>query len=147
MAIKDAADFLLKIMGEIRFYWNFYVVTLIALIGWLLSNKNSLSNSLKFLITTGYLIFVAMNILGLYSSYTLAEAIRLDLLAMEDAKIMSHTYDVLQATSLLAQRTASLVIHLVLGIVFLSAVWFGPFGERSAKSNRSSTARAHRIHT
>lgn len=79
---KDVADLFINATEKIGFYWNFYVVMLTALIGWLVSTKTALSTSLKSLITVGYLVFVAMNIVGLYGSYTFAEALRNDLLTM-----------------------------------------------------------------
>jgi hypothetical protein len=130
MEMKDVANLFIAATDKIQFYWNFYVVMLIALIGWLVSTKTALSTSLKFLITVGYLVFVAMNILGLYGSYTFAEALRTDLLAMDGAKALAHTRDVLQSQSFISQRTGAFWIHLIVGLAVLSVVWLGRLGEK-----------------
>lgn len=127
MQIKDVADLFIMAINKVEFYWNFYVVMLIALIGWLISTKNPLSTSLKFLITAGYALFAMMNIVGLYSSYTLAEALRNDLLEMEGAKALVHVYGVFQSLSFIQQRTAVFWIHIIVGLAVLSAVWLGRF--------------------
>ena len=80
MDTKDIADLFIAATGKVEFYWNFYTVTLLALIGWLVTTKKILRPGLKSLITVGYLVFVLMNILGLWGSYTFAEALRQDLL-------------------------------------------------------------------
>jgi hypothetical protein len=130
MEMKDVANLFIAATDKIQFYWNFYVVMLIALIGWLLSTKTALSISLKALITVGYLVFVAMNILGLYGSYTFAEVLRTDLLAMDGAKALAHTRNVLQSHSFIDQRTGAFWIHLIVGSAVLSVVWLGHLGEK-----------------
>ena len=37
MSIKDAVDLLFAARERIDFYWNFYVVVVIAVIGWILT--------------------------------------------------------------------------------------------------------------
>jgi fucose 4-O-acetylase-like acetyltransferase len=133
MEAKDVADLFITATDKIEFYWNFYVVMLIALIGWLVSTKRPLSTSLKLLITVGYLVFVSMNILALYGSYTFAEALRLDLLEMEGAKTVANTHDVLRTHSFLRQRTATFWIHLIVGLAVLSVVWIGRFGDKTGE--------------
>jgi hypothetical protein len=128
MGTKEVVDLLVTAIDKIEFYWNFYVVLLIALMGWLVSAKKPLSVSLKSLITVGFLIFVAMNMAGLYGSYTFAEALRTDLLAMDQAKGLLHTYTILERHSFLPQRTATFWIHLVVGLAVLAVVWLGGFG-------------------
>ena len=139
MDFKDVADLFVSATDKIEFYWNFYVVMLIALIGWLLSTKRPFSLSVKLLISVGYVIFVAMNLLGLYGSYTFAEAIRIDLLTMQDAKaVLSNTHNVLKKHSYVGQRTAMFWIHAILGLTVLLAVWLGRFGEQNVRAKRSS---------
>jgi hypothetical protein len=82
MTIKDVADLLFAARERIDFYWNFYVVVVIAVIGWFVSLKKTLTRPMKLLVSVVYLIAAATNLLGLYSSYTLAEALRADLVRM-----------------------------------------------------------------
>ena len=135
MDVQNVADLFVAATNKIEFYWNFYVVTLIALVGWLVSTKRSLSVSLKLLITVAYLVFVAMNILGLYGSYTFAEALRTDLLSMEGAKAISHTHKVLQTHSYVGQRTGMFWIHAIVGVAVLLVIWLGRFGEINSEES------------
>ena len=57
MEIRDIADLFIEATGKIEFYWNFYTVTVLALIGWLVSTDKVLRPGLKSLITVGYLVF------------------------------------------------------------------------------------------
>jgi hypothetical protein len=124
MTIRDVADLLLASRERIDFYWNFYVIVLIALIGWLVSLKKPLTRSMKLLISIAYLIGASMNYLGLYSSYTAAEALRTDLLQMMAATSLTNTHLFLEQYSFLAQRPIAFGIHLILGSVLLFAIWW-----------------------
>ena len=83
MDVKDTIDLFIIATDKVEFFWNFYVVSVISLVGWLVTTKRPLTVFLKFLITVGYLLLAAMNLLGLYNTYNFAEALREDLLAME----------------------------------------------------------------
>lgn len=133
MEVKEIADLFITATGKVEFYWNFYTVTLLALIGWLVSTKKVLASSLKLLITAGYLIFVLMNLIGLWGSYTFAEALRLDLLSA--AKTMSdklkNTQAVLLQRSFESQKIFAIFIHAVLGALVLSVIWVGRLGKQT----------------
>lgn len=108
---------------------------LLALIGWLISTKKYLGHGLKSLITVGYLVFAFMNIMGLWGSYTFAEAIRQDLLIAATAApdTLQNAQAVLAKWSFVNQRTLALMIHVILGMFVLSVIWFGRFGEPDSK--------------
>ena len=76
MSIRDVADLLFAARERVDFYWNFYVVVVIAVIGWLVSLKKTLTRSMKLLVSVAYVIAAVMNYVGLYGSYTFAEALR-----------------------------------------------------------------------
>jgi len=126
MESKDIADLFLTATGKIEFYWNFYTVTLLALVGWLVSTDLVLDTQMKTLITAGYLAFVVMNLIGLWGSYTFAEALRQDLLiaAKADANTLTNAREVLSRRSLTSQKTMAVVIHTLIGTIFLYGVWF-----------------------
>jgi len=134
MDTKEIADLFVTATGKIEFYWNFYTVTLLALIGWLVSTKNALRPRLKILVTVGYLAFVLMNVIGLWGSYTFAEALRQDLLiSVKTAPdTLKNAQAVLFERSFESQRMLALVIHAILGAFVLSAVWFGRLGEQAS---------------
>jgi len=127
MDAKDLADLFITSTEKIEFYWNFYVVMLIALIGWLISTKRQLTLPLKLIISAGYLVFVFMNIQGLYGSYTFADAIRMDLLSLDELKNVTNTRQLLAEHSFLEKRNSIFWIHSILGLAVLLVIWFGRF--------------------
>jgi hypothetical protein len=129
MEIRDIADLFIEATGKIEFYWNFYTVTVLALIGWLVSTDKVLRPGLKSLITVGYLVFALMNVLGLWGSYTFAEALRQDLLIAAEAApdTLENARAVLSQHSYDNQKILALFIHAV--------VWFGRFGESASGSD------------
>lgn len=131
MEARDVAELFIAAVDKIEIYWNFYVVMLIALIGWLISLKNALPFKLKLVITVGYLAFALMNISGLYGSYTFAEALRLDMMGMEKVQELKTVHKILSGSSYQGQMIAMFVIHLVVGTLVLAALWFGRFGSKS----------------
>jgi hypothetical protein len=132
MTIRDVADLLFAARGRIDFYWNFYVVVVIAVIGWLVSIKKTLTPTMRALVSVAYLIASVMNLLGLYSSYTFAEALRTDLLRMAATTPLTDTRQLLEQHSYLPQRSAALGVHLVVGGAILLVIWFARFAEPDA---------------
>ena len=129
ITIKEVADLLFAARERIDFYWNFYVVVVVAVIGWLVSLKKTLTPSMKVLVTLVYLIAAGTNLMGLYSSYTFAEALRIDLLRMAADTPLTGTRVILEQHSYLPQRLAAFWIHLVVGATILLVVWFARFAE------------------
>lgn len=125
MTLKDVADLLFAARGRIDFYWNFYVIVVVAVIGWLVSIKKTLAVPVKLLVSVAFAIAATMNLMGLYGSYTFAEALRTDLLRISATSPLTDTRLILERFSYLPQRTAAFGIHLVLGATILWAVWFG----------------------
>ncbi len=146
MELKDVAQLFVTATARVEFYWNFYVVMLLALVGWMFASKKPFTTHLKLLITTGYIIFVCMNLIGLWGSYTFAEALREDLLDIAGLKPgdlkntlaslkpgqLKNTLAILSEHSFLEQRSTALVIHMVLGAVVLLVVWFGRFEDKTS---------------
>ena len=115
MTITEVADLLFAARERIDFYWNFHVVVVIAVIGWLVSFKRTLTLSMKLLVSVAYLIAAIMNFVGLYGSYTFAEALRTDLVRMAATTPLSDTTHFLEQHSYLSQRLAAFLIHLAVG--------------------------------
>lgn len=129
ITIKDLADLLFAARGRIDFYWNFYVIIVIAVIGWLVSLKRALTPSMRALVSVAYFVAAAMNLLGLYSAYTFAEALRLDLLRLVGSTSLAETRTLLEQHSYLPQRLVAIGIHLAVGTAILLVVWRGRFAE------------------
>jgi hypothetical protein len=125
MNTKEVADLFLAAVGKVEFYWNFYVVMLLALIGWLVTSKTPFGTHVKLIVTVGYLLFALMNVIGLWGAYTIAEALRLDLLAVaKETNRLAHSVDVISARSFEGQRTLAVAIHVIFGAVVLTVIWF-----------------------
>ena len=125
MSIKDAVDLLFAARERIDFYWNFYVVVVIAVVGWIVTRKNALTPSAKVLVTVAYVVAAATNLAGLYASYSFAEALRTDLLRMTVGSPLADTRAILQQHSYLSQRIMALLVHVSVGATILLVVWRG----------------------
>ena len=144
MSIKDVADLLFAARERIDFYWNFHVVVVIAVIGWLVSFKRTLTLSMKLLVSVAYLIAAVMNFVGLYGSYTFAEALRTDLLRMAATTPLSDTTLFLEQHSYLSQRLSAFLIHLAVGATILLVVWLARFSEPEIAVARAATSNTER---
>lgn len=138
MTIMDVADLLFAARERIDFYWNFYIVVVIAIIGWLVSLKKPLTRPVKILVSVAYLIAAITNYLGLYSSYTFAEALRMDLLRMTENSPLSDTRFLLSQHSYLMQRVAAFLVHLVVGTALLIVIWFARIYEPESTTPRAA---------
>ena len=137
MPIKDAIDLLFSARERIDFYWNFYVVVVVAVVGWIVTRKEPLTRPTRILVSVAYLIAAATNLVGLYGSYTFAEALRGDLLRMTQGSPLAQTRHVLSQHSYATQRFWAFVVHLGVGATILFVVWFR--GWRKPQENRSPT--------
>ena len=142
ITIKEVADLLFAARERIDFYWNFYVVVVIAVIGWLVSINKTLTRSMKVLVSVAFLIAAVMNFLGLYSAYTFAEALRTDLLRMAATSPLTDTRLILEQHSYLAQRLTAFWIHLTVGATILLVIWFARFSEPEAAAAKAATSNA-----
>ena len=133
MSIKDAIDLLFAARERVDFYWNFYVVVVVAVVGWIVTRKEPLAPSAKALVTVAYIVAAVTNLAGLYASYTVAEALRTDLLRMTVGSPLSDTRMILAQHSYVGQRTASFLVHGVVGATILLILWRdGRVAKRSA---------------
>ena len=123
MSIKDAVDLLFAARERIDFYWNFYVVIVIAVVGWIVTRKERLSPSGKILVSVAYVVAAITNLAGLYASYTLAEALRTDILRLTLGSPLTDTRVILAQHSYLSQRTGAFLVHAVVGATILVVVW------------------------
>ena len=123
MSIKDAIDLLFAARERIDFYWNFYVVVVVAVVGWIVTRKERLSRSGKVLVSVAYVVAAVTNLAGLYAAYTLAEALRTDLLRLTLGSPLTDTRLVLAQHSYLSQRTGAFLVHSVVGVTILLVVW------------------------
>lgn len=125
LTLRDVADLLFAARARIDFYWNFYVIVVIAVIGWMVTVKKTLTFSIKLLVTVAFLIAAVTNLVGLYSSYTVAEALRLDLLRLGATSPLRNTRLMLEQHSYELHRAVALAVHFVLGSAILLTVWLG----------------------
>lgn len=123
MTASDLADLFIEATSRMEFYWNFLVVFLTALLGWLFTSKRVFTNGERVVITLGYFIFALMNIQGLYGSYTFVNAIHADLLASGDLDSLPATRNALMQVDYAVQRQMMFWIHGFVAILVLAAIW------------------------
>jgi hypothetical protein len=140
MNITDVANLLFAARERIDFYWNFYVVVVVAIIGWLMSSKRTLTRPMKALVSIAYVIASTLNLVGLYSSYTFAEALRLDMLDLAATTSLTDTRLFLEQHSYLPQRLAAIATHLVVGGTILAVVWFARFSDPETTGAQTAPA-------
>jgi len=138
MEVKDCAQLFLAAIARVDFYWNFYVVMLLAFNGWMFSTRIPFTTRLKILITVGYLVFVCMNLIGLWGSYTIAEALRIDILALAELRPgeLHASRACLAKHSFVMQKHMALVVHALFGSIVLVLVWFGQLGHEKPADSR-----------
>lgn len=123
MSIKDAIDLLFAARERIDFYWNFYVVVVVAVVGWIVTRKEVLPRPAKVLVTVAYVVAASTNLAGLHASYGIAEALRTDVLRMATGAPLADTRAILEGHSYLAQRNAAILVHVVVGATILLVLW------------------------
>src|SRR5687768_6580808 len=119
MSIKDAIDLLFAARERIDFYWNFYVVVVIAVVGWIVTRKEPLTSHAKVLVSVAYVVAALTNLAGLYGAYTFAEALRTDLLRLTAGSALADTRVLLAQHSYLSQRLIAYLVHGVVGATIL----------------------------
>ena len=137
MSIKDVIDLLFSARERIDFYWNFYVVIVVAVVGWIVTRKERLTRTNRILVTVAYAIASATNLVGLYGSYTFAEALRRDLLTATAGSPLTNTRAVLLQHSYASQRFWAFVVHLGVGASILLAVWLAHRAENRGEAKPS----------
>ena len=125
LTLRDVADLLFAARARIDFYWNFYIIVVIAVIGWMVTVKKTLTVAIKLLVTIAFSIAAATNLVGLYSSYSVAEALRVDLLRIGADSPLLNTRLLLEQHSYASHRAVAVAVHLVIGAAILLTVWFG----------------------
>jgi hypothetical protein len=123
MSMKEAIDLLFAARERIDFYWNFYIVVVVAVIGWIVTRKEPLTRPTKILVTVAYLIASITNLVGLFGAYALAEALRTDILRMTAGSQLISTRLVLDEHSYGSQRIWALAVHVAVGASLLLVVW------------------------
>ncbi|MEM8959379.1 MAG: hypothetical protein AAGC86_16385 [Pseudomonadota bacterium] len=121
---KDIADLFSQATARIEFYWNFLVVALVAILGWLFTTNRALGTTERAAITVGYLIFAVMNIIGLYGAYTFADALKRDLLlSCGLAETLPNATAALGKVNYRLQRQIMFAVHALVAVILLTAIW------------------------
>ena len=118
---KDIIDILFKSKDQIHFFWNFYVIGVIALTGWLISLDSQPSKHLKILFSVSFLIFMALNISGLLNSYGLFEAARADLINLKNSAYSSISY--WEGVDFSNYKTVVFGVHFIVDVGVLILLW------------------------
>lgn len=123
MTEKDLADLFLKGIDKLEFYWNFYVVFVIAIVGFYAKAEKPFSLKLRSILLCGYVFFAFMNVMALHSSYSFVQALQQDLMAKAACSdqlqaLMPETLRVLKEQDYAFSRRFMYGIHTFMAIAF-----------------------------
>ena len=68
LSLKELCDLVLTLNDRINWFWNFYVVSLIAVLSFLSSQKFKLNKKQKLVLITGFVVFGFMNLMALVNT-------------------------------------------------------------------------------
>ncbi len=123
MEVNILPDLFLNIVDKVNFYWHLYIISIIAVVGWLLSLKHPMRWQLKVLISVAFLSFVVMNVIALLSSYAFLEATRLDLEKHVVKDKFPHLSVIIKSISYGSHWWSVIVIHSCVDTIMLIAIW------------------------
>jgi hypothetical protein len=126
MDLKDKLDLCLRLYDKVHFFWNWYAVGMIAIVGWSASSKEfaCLDAEWKWLISGVYLVYVLMNVSGLLYSYRLFFAARKDLFRSEPSEDLESVSTILNTMKKMRFPLFLLAIPYALGVVcVLLFIW------------------------
>lgn len=123
MLPTEIADLFIETTSRIEFCWNLFVVILIALVGWRFQATLALGGLQRIILTLGYGGFAAVNIPGLFGTYTLAEALLLDFQETDALETLGYTDKALRTIDYAQQRTVMFFVHGFVALLVLAAIW------------------------
>jgi len=139
MGVEKLVDLALTLTEAIRWYWNFYVTVILAILGWFIT-QGPIPHRYRPLLTCAFVAFVAMNLLGLVSTSDALRAAAAEISAL--AKGLPIRSDELKAYfEALPGRTRfqpAWFVHLPIDCGILFLIWTGQ--PRQAPATRAPNA-------
>lgn len=125
MRFAEIADLFVTVLDKTSFFWNFYVVGIIAIVGWLFSLSQRLDVRLKIVVSVGFLFFIGMNLLALTSTYQFLSAIAEEMkAAIGEAKLREDGLKMLiKDLSFDSRVWFAWGIHAVMDTAILYCIW------------------------
>lgn len=123
MQLKDLIDLYMKLNERFSFFWNFYIVSTIALLSFFFTQIRQISTSIKGAFILAYLVVALMNVNGLFEINTLQDATIAEL--KRHANLDSDASTFVRAfcvRDLPQERKLMLLIHLISGLVVISLI-------------------------
>jgi hypothetical protein len=120
---KDLVDIILKLADQINFYWNFYVIANIAMLGWLLSLNANPDWQLKAAVSIAFIIFIALNITALIRSYIFLQAALLEFKAMDLSFRTINLPNQISRLSFSGYKYRLWVTHTVVDVFMIAILW------------------------
>ena len=120
-------DIFLKVTDRVGFFWNFYLLAVIAIVGWLLSSGRTLTRYTKVLMITAYLLFGAANAFALFDNYSFLRELvgeiqtRTNGQPFESPGLSDKVMGL--SSSFLAFRWISVAMHVVIDPLLALAIW------------------------
>jgi hypothetical protein len=98
MELKDKIDLCLRFHDKVHFFWRWFGVAMIAIVGWSVSEKGlELDDGEKVFISFVVMAYILMNVSGLWYSYQLFFAAREDLFRTEQSEDLESVKAVFDA--------------------------------------------------
>ena len=124
MTSHDMTNVFLKIRDSIYFYINFFLVGVIALIGWNLSLGNELEFLQRIIISFLFTIFWLVCILSLNLQYQLLAASHKDIYALSSDELKNlDFYKILQSHPYNKIRFIVIVLFFIIYLITIAVIW------------------------
>ncbi len=123
MQIKDLIDLYMKLSERLAFFWNFYIVSTIALLTFFFSQIRQVTTPLKIALILAYLVVAAMNVNGLFEINKLQLATTTELKRQAnlnpEASIFIRDFCF---RDLAQERRLALIIHGISGLIVIAII-------------------------
>lgn len=123
--VKELLDLLLKVGDHANFYWNFYIVGVVAITGWLLTRNNPLRLPVQIIITVAYLCLSVLNLFVLTDLFSFQNDIALELKAqtIRESFATDPLYERICAMNFRRAIWITWIFHVVIDSSMLVMLW------------------------
>ena len=122
---NDVFELFFKLLNGVGFYWNFYVVGVLAIIGWILSADSPPATEIRAVVTGGFVFFIAYNLFALRWRYEWLDLITSELKQRVSPCIFKEQAlcDRVEKLSFGFSNHYALGIHAMVDVALVCLVW------------------------
>lgn len=128
MTLTETLDFIEKLETRNNSYWNFYIVVIVAICGWVISQQGStISPQIKYTLIFGNAIFYFMNLSIIYGTTERIKAFEDEaiILAEKDQQIGASLRKHLSSPFLMNRLKFTITTHLIIDATVLIFIFLG----------------------